>query len=93
MTAPGALHLIPNTLDFGAPGAPAALDELLPRDAIRVAARLGDWVCENAKTTRAFLKRVDAVPITMQVPPVGHKDCSTSLISLSFSSCARKRAQ
>ena len=61
MTSPGALHLIPNTLDFGAPGTPAALDELLPRSAIRVAARLGDWVCENAKTTRAFLKRVDAV--------------------------------
>jgi 16S rRNA (cytidine1402-2'-O)-methyltransferase len=61
MTAPGALHLIPNTLDFGAPGAPAALDELLPRGVIRIAAGLGHWVCENAKTTRAFLKRVDAV--------------------------------
>jgi len=61
MTAPGALHLVPNTLDFGAPGTPAALDELLPRGAIRVAAGLGDWVCENAKTTRAFLKRVDAI--------------------------------
>ena len=61
MTAPGALHLIPNTLDFGAPGAPAALDELLPRGVIRIAASLGHWVCENAKTTRAFLKRVDAV--------------------------------
>ena len=61
MTAPGALHLVPNTLDFGAPGTPAALDELLPRSVIRVAAGLGDWVCENAKTTRAFLKRVDAI--------------------------------
>ena len=61
MTAPGALHLVPNTLDFGAPGTPAALDELLPRGVIRVAAGLGDWVCENAKTTRAFLKRVDAI--------------------------------
>ncbi|MEO5881095.1 MAG: SAM-dependent methyltransferase [Caldimonas sp.] len=61
MTAPGALHLVPNTLDFGAPGAPAPLDELLPRSVIRIAAGLGHWVCENAKTTRAFLKRVDAV--------------------------------
>ena len=61
MSGPGALHLIPNTLDFGAPGAPAALDELLPRGVIRVAAGLGHWVCENAKTTRAFLKRVDAI--------------------------------
>jgi 16S rRNA (cytidine1402-2'-O)-methyltransferase len=61
MTAPGALHLVPNSLDFGAPGAPAALDELLPHGVIRIAASLDHWVCENAKTTRAFLKRVDAV--------------------------------
>lgn len=60
MTVPGALHLIPNTLDFGAAGTPAALDELLPLGVIRIAAGLVDWVCENAKTTRAFLKRVDA---------------------------------
>jgi len=60
-TAPGALYLMPNTLDFGIAGTPASLDELLPLAAIRVAARLGHWVCENAKTTRAFLKRVDAV--------------------------------
>ena len=61
MTPPGALHLVPNTLDFGAPGAPAALDDLLPFGVIRTASQLGHWVCENAKTTRAFLKRVDAV--------------------------------
>ncbi len=61
MSEPGALHLIPNTLDFGTAGAPAPLDELLPLGAIRTASRLGHWVCENAKTTRAFLKRVDAV--------------------------------
>jgi len=61
MTASGALHLIPNTLDFGVANAPAALDELLPLGAIRAASQLGHWVCENAKTTRAFLKRVDAI--------------------------------
>ena len=61
MTGAGALHLVPNTLDFGATGAPAPLDEMLPRGVIRVAAGIGHWVCENAKTTRAFLKRVDAV--------------------------------
>jgi 16S rRNA (cytidine1402-2'-O)-methyltransferase len=56
------LHLIPNTLDFGAAtGAPAPLGELLPGVVIRTAAGLEHWVCENAKTTRAFLKRVDAV--------------------------------
>ena len=61
MTSPGALHLVPNTLDFGTPGAPAALDELLPRGVIRTAAGLEHWICENAKTTRAFLKRVEAI--------------------------------
>ena len=55
------LHLVPNALDFGAPGEPAALDELLPLGVIRTAAGLTHWVCENAKTTRAFLKRVDRV--------------------------------
>ena len=59
------LHLVPNTLDFGAPGEPASLDELLPQGVIRTAAGLTHWVCENAKTTRAFLKRVDrVVPLT-----------------------------
>ena len=57
----GSLHLIPNTLDFGAPGEAAALDELLTLGVIRTASRLSHWVCENAKTTRAFLKRVDGV--------------------------------
>ena len=57
----GALYLMPNTLDFGAPGDPPDLCDVLPMGVIRHAARLGHWVAENAKTTRAFLKRVDAV--------------------------------
>ena len=61
MSARGSLLLVPNTLDFGVPGEPARLDELLPLGVIRVASRLQHWVCENARTTRAFLKRVDAV--------------------------------
>ena len=61
MTIAGTLHLVPNTLDFGASDEPAALDELLPRGVTRVAAGLDHWICENAKTTRAFLKRVHAV--------------------------------
>ena len=58
--AHGSLYLVPNTLDFGTHGAPADLRDLLPLGVIRIAARLGHWVCEDAKTTRAFLKRVDA---------------------------------
>ena len=62
MTPPaGTLHLVPNTLDFGLHAEPAPLDDLLPMGVIRIAARLEHWVAENAKTTRAFLKRVDAV--------------------------------
>lgn len=61
---PGRLLLIPNTLDLGcvAPDAPAPdLREVLPLGAIRAAARLTHWVAENAKSTRAFLKRVAEV--------------------------------
>lgn len=59
---PGRLLLIPNTLDFGVAGAGEAdLQEVLPLGVIRLAAGLSHWVAENAKTTRAFLKRVDAV--------------------------------
>ena len=63
MTSPrGKLYLVPNTLDFGcAPGSEPELHDVLPLGVIRIAARLGHWVTENAKTTRAFLKRVDAV--------------------------------
>jgi 16S rRNA (cytidine1402-2'-O)-methyltransferase len=59
----GALILVPNTLDLGtfAEAAPPDLRAVLPQDVIDTAARLGHWVCENAKTTRAFLKRVHAV--------------------------------
>ena len=56
----GTLYLVPNALDFGT-ASHGDLQDVLPLGAIRVAARLTHWVAENAKTTRAFLKRVDAV--------------------------------
>jgi 16S rRNA (cytidine1402-2'-O)-methyltransferase len=58
----GSLYLVPNTLDFGvsSDAPPAPLSDVLPLGVIRIAARLPCWVAENAKTTRAFLKRVDA---------------------------------
>lgn len=70
--SPGRLLLIPNTLDLGclAPDTPAPdLREVLPMGAIRAAARLTHWVVENAKSTRAFLKRVaevEALAVPMQ---------------------------
>ncbi len=58
----GRLYLVPNTLDFGVADASVPdLQEVLPLGAIRTAASLRYWVVENAKTTRAFLKRVDRV--------------------------------
>jgi 16S rRNA (cytidine1402-2'-O)-methyltransferase len=62
MSAPrGSLYLVPNTLDFGPSDSHVDLQQLLPLSVIETAARLGNWVAENAKTTRAFLKRVNAV--------------------------------
>lgn len=57
----GRLLLIPNTLDFGCLDGDAAMPDLrqtLPMGAIQAAASLHHWIAENAKTTRAFLKRV-----------------------------------
>lgn len=53
---------MPTPLDFGVAGRSAAADlrDVLPREAIQAAARLRHWVAENAKSMRAFLKRVDA---------------------------------
>jgi 16S rRNA (cytidine1402-2'-O)-methyltransferase len=62
----GQLILVPNTLDFGVAG-DADLQEVLPLGVLRTAARLTHWVAENAKTTRAFLKRVDAI-VPLQRP-------------------------
>lgn len=56
---PGRLLLVPNALDLGTDTVP--LDDVLPSGAIRAAARLGHWVVEDARSARAFLKRVDAL--------------------------------
>ena len=69
--ARGTLYLVPNALDFGTAGELAPLDNLVPTGVIRIAARLEHWACENARTTRAFLKRVDAiVPLAMALQAV-----------------------
>ncbi|MEO6623397.1 MAG: ribosomal RNA small subunit methyltransferase I, partial [Burkholderiaceae bacterium] len=60
MTTPGRLFLIPAPLDFGC-DTQAALQEVMPDATLRQAARLTHWICENAKSTRAYLKRVDAL--------------------------------
>ena len=57
---PGRLYLVPAPLDFGCePQAP--LRDALPDATLATAARITHWVCENAKSTRAYLKRIDAL--------------------------------
>lgn len=56
----GRLVLVPNALDLGSP-AEVDLRDVLPLSAMTHAAAIGHWVVENAKTARAFLKRVDRV--------------------------------
>ena len=56
----GTLYLVPTPLDFGC-DTTAALTDVLPDATLRVAAGLGHWITENAKSTRAFLKRVNAI--------------------------------
>ncbi len=56
----GTLYLVPAPLDFGC-AAPAPIDDVMPRRTLETAARLSHWVCENARSARAYLKRVDAL--------------------------------
>lgn len=57
MTAgPGRLLLVPNALDLGAE--PVPLQTVLPWSVLEHAAALAHWLAEDARSTRAFLKRV-----------------------------------
>lgn len=58
MTTKGKLYLVPAPLDFGCE-VQAPLADVMPLETIRVAAQLPCWICENAKSTRAYLKRVN----------------------------------
>ena len=75
----GALFLVPNALG------PGALESVLPAHVVHVAARLDYWIGENAKSTRAFLKRVDAlVPLAkpLQEIEIVELDVSTPAAAL-----------
>jgi 16S rRNA (cytidine1402-2'-O)-methyltransferase len=63
----GTLYLVPAPLDFGCDTL-APITDVLPMGTLQVAAKLTHWVCENAKTTRAVLKRVgEVVPLAAPV--------------------------
>jgi 16S rRNA (cytidine1402-2'-O)-methyltransferase len=58
----GRLVLVPNALDLGA--VPQPLSEVLPHGVIAEAAQLTYWLVEDAKSARAFIKRVgEIVPL------------------------------
>lgn len=63
----GRLFLVPAPLDFGCdPQTP--LDQVLPAGTLQAAAHLEHWICENAKTLRAYLKRVNELhPLSCQL--------------------------
>ena len=81
MSTPGTLYLVPAPLDFGC-ATQSPITDVLPELTLRTAARLQHWVCENAKSTRAYLKRVGehhplAVPLQQmqlqELPREAHK--------------------
>jgi 16S rRNA (cytidine1402-2'-O)-methyltransferase len=68
--AKGALYLVPAPLDFGC-ATQTPLRNVMPEATLAAAARLSHWICENAKSARAYLKRVGeshplAVPMREQ---------------------------
>ena len=56
----GCLYLVPAPLDFGCDTL-TPLSDVLPLATLQTAAKLQYWVCENAKSTRAYLKRVGEI--------------------------------
>lgn len=65
----GRLLLVPNTLDLGA--APVDLQQQLPLGVLQAAAGLRHWLAEDARSTRAFLKRVHAlVPLALPLQAI-----------------------
>jgi 16S rRNA (cytidine1402-2'-O)-methyltransferase len=56
----GKLFLVPAPLDFGC-DSESSLQNTMPWGTLEVAARIQFWVCENAKSARAYLKRVHEI--------------------------------
>ena len=66
-TQKGKLYLVPAPLDFGCE-AQSPLADVMPLATMTIAAQLPCWICENAKSTRAYLKRIGlSVPLSQPV--------------------------
>jgi 16S rRNA (cytidine1402-2'-O)-methyltransferase len=68
MTAsPGTLYLVPAPLDFGC-AVQVPLSEVMPAGTLVRAAAITHWICENAKSARAYLKRIDELhPLALPI--------------------------
>jgi 16S rRNA (cytidine1402-2'-O)-methyltransferase len=63
----GKLYLVPAPLDFACEQQ-TDLRAVLPMGTINTAASLTHWICENAKSARAYLKRIhEIVPLTLPI--------------------------
>ena len=60
MATHGKLYLVPAPLDFGC-ASQAPLTDALPDATLRTACGITHWICENAKSARGYLKRIDAI--------------------------------
>ena len=66
----GRLLLVPNTLHHGSE--PQPIDAVVAHGVLRQAAALAHWVVEDARSARAFLKRVaDHVPLALPLQQIG----------------------
>ena len=67
MKPKGTLYLVPTPLDFGCDTS-IPITDVLPNATLHVAAGVTHWITENAKSTRAFLKRIDShVPLAKSI--------------------------
>lgn len=56
----GTLYLVPAPLDFACDET-GDLHWTMPMGTLQTAAAISHWICENAKSARAYLKRIDAI--------------------------------
>jgi 16S rRNA (cytidine1402-2'-O)-methyltransferase len=58
-SAKGKLYLVPAPLDFGCAGDQQTLiADTIPSGTLKAASQIKHWICENAKSCRAVLKRI-----------------------------------
>lgn len=79
--AKATLYLIPTPLDFGCgEDSIIPIEQTIPLGTLQIAAHINHWITENAKSTRAFLKRVDAYsPLSQPVQALNIQELPRNL--------------